>query len=97
MIDDGRESLERLLQTFTYKPDWAFTIIEEGLLIRLIAVDTDNHRNRIPITFSIGIPSFVRPDFPWDRWLLDQIMEVEKHEAREFFKVNGVKVFDPHA
>jgi hypothetical protein len=31
----------------------------------------------------------------WERWLLDRILDVERHEAMEFFSVGGRKVFYP--
>lgn len=94
--DDGA-ALKQLLQKFTYKPGWTFDVEREGLVIRFTAIDADDHTKLAPVSFGVTIPAFVRTDFPWDRWLLDQIMVVEDHEAREFFKINGVKVFDPHA
>lgn len=88
--------LEELLRWFKYKPDWTFSI-ERGLLaIRAIVVDADDPKRVIPVTSYIELPRFVRDEFPWDRWLLDQIIELERHEAMEFFQVAGVKVFDPH-
>lgn len=32
----------------------------------------------------------------WMRWLLDRIIEVETHEACEFFKIDGERVYAPH-
>lgn len=90
------EHLRALLRMFTYRPDWKFTIHEDRLLIRAIVIDTDNHQRLISLSFETFIPDMVKDDFDWPRWLLHAIMEVEDHEAREFFKIDGVKVFDPH-
>lgn len=90
------EPLNKILERFTYKPSWTFTICEGRLFIRALAPDTDDHTKIIPINFQTSIPRFRTPDYPWDRWLLDQILNVERHEAEEFFKIDGVKVFDPH-
>ena len=91
------EPLQRLLNGFTYRPDWSFVIENGVLVVRALVIDTDNTGKIIPLQFGIGLPSRVRPGFDWTRWLFDQIMEVERHEAQEFFKINGIKVFDPHA
>lgn len=96
LYHSGQEPLRVLLRNFTYKPGWNFYIGPDGLIIEALVTDSDNPKQNIRVSFGIGIPSFVRPEFPWDRWLLDQIMTVEDHEAREFFKIDGVKVFDPH-
>lgn len=90
------EPLRNILRQFTYKPGWTFNIRDDMLAIRLLAPDTDNVENIISVNNEVVIPRFVDERFPWDRWLLDQIMNVERHEAQEFFKINGVKVFDPH-
>jgi hypothetical protein len=31
----------------------------------------------------------------WTRWLLDQIVKIEIHEACEFFQIDGVRPFAP--
>ena len=32
---------------------------------------------------------------PWHRWLLDRILDVERHEACEFFQLGGERPFYP--
>ncbi len=32
----------------------------------------------------------------WQRWLLDQILLIERHEACEFFRVDGDRAYAPH-
>lgn len=91
------QPLRELLHTFTYKPGWTFHIKAGHLIIRTIVIDTDNPEQTIQVDFGVGLPSYVRDDFDWTHWLFHHIMTVEDHEAREFFKINGVKVYDPHA
>jgi hypothetical protein len=93
----GRESLRELLQTFTYRPGWSFYLERDTLVIRANVLNTDNPKETIRVDFGIGLPFPTPHKFDWTRWLFDQIMVVEDHEAREFFKIGGVKVFDPHA
>lgn len=91
------EPLRKLLRDFTYRPGWTFNVVGGLLLIEATVVDTDNPKQMIPLNFQVGLPSGVRDGFDWTCWLFHQIMTVEEHEAREFFKINGVKVYDPHA
>lgn len=93
---DCREAVSKLLQSFTYKPGWTFYVEADGLIIDALVIDSDNLEKTIRVQFGVSIPFYADAKFPWDRWLLDQIKMVEDHEAREFFKINGVKVFDPH-
>lgn len=88
--------LRAILAKFTYKPGWRF-YVEKGMLrVDAMVVDAYDHNKMTPLGYLHGIPSHVREDFPWERWLLDQIIEIERHEAMEFFEIDGVKVFDPH-
>lgn len=97
---DEPAALKELLSRFTYRPGWDFNILRERdtyiLHISADVVDSDNPHKIAPLQFAHGIPQFVPPAFDWQRWLLDMIMEVERHECREFFKIDGVKVYDPH-
>lgn len=93
---EKEEPLRKLLQVFTYRPGWTFKIERGMLLIQAMVIDTDDHKRRTPLNFAQILPEFVRDDFDWTHWLFYKIMEVEDHEAREFFKIDGVKVFDPH-
>lgn len=44
--------------------------------------------------FAVPPPELVaRP--PWRRWLLDRILDVERHEACEFFAIGGERPFYP--
>ncbi len=37
-----------------------------------------------------------RSEQSWQRWLLDRLLEVKRHEACEFFQINGERVYAPH-
>lgn len=90
------EPLRKLLRAFTYRPGWTFDVVAGDLIIRATVIDTDNLTKTTPLTYTRGLPLYVQDTFDWTRWLLAQIMIVEDHEAREFFKIDGVKVFNPH-
>lgn len=92
----SEEPLRAILRTFTYRPGWKFAIVDGRLMIRAMVIDTNDHSQMTPLCNVQSIPEFVRKDFDWPRWLLHVILEIEDHEAREFFKIDGVKVFDPH-
>ena len=88
--------LKDLLQTFTYRPGWKFFVLDGAIHVQAMVIDTDDHERMTPLRFVRPLPQFTRDDFDWTRWLLYIVLEVEDHEAREFFKIDGVKVFDPH-
>lgn len=92
--DEG--PLKEILRSFTYRPGWRFSVEDKHLVVRATVIDTDNPNQEVPLGFEISLPSFTDPVFDWTDWLFRQIMTIEQHEAQEFFKINGVKVFDPH-
>jgi hypothetical protein len=32
----------------------------------------------------------------WQRWLFERLLEVERHEAMEFFQIDGTKPYAPN-
>lgn len=92
-----RHPIEDVLRKFTYRPGWKFSVFRARTLrIDAYVVDTDDHRRTILVTFEIGLPYPVPMHMDWQEWLFRQVMEVENHEAREFFKIDGAKPYDPH-
>lgn len=42
------------------------------------------------------VPAATYDQRSWQRWLLDQVIRVESHEACEFFEVDGDRPYAPH-
>lgn len=90
------QPLRDLLRVFTYRPGWEF-FIERGMLrVRATVIDSTNQTQSCPLSYEHALPRYTHPGFDWQRWLFDQIMTIERHEAQEFFQVAGVPVYDPH-
>lgn len=49
---------------------------------------------RVHHLFPVPAAAFNRSS--WQRWLLDRFLDVQTHEACEFFRVAGDRVFAPH-
>lgn len=49
---------------------------------------------RVGHLFVVPAASYNRDS--WQRWLLDRFLDVEQHEACEFFRIGGERVFAPH-
>jgi hypothetical protein len=43
-----------------------------------------------------AVPPLAYDDETWQRWVLDRIIDVETHEALEFFRVDGNAVYFPN-
>lgn len=97
--------LEELAKQVTYKPGWMCYITHEigddgsGGWKLCIVSDTEDsmnrgHRRRTRFEFLIPAASYNRNN--WAVWLFERHVDVERHEAGEFFQINGVREFAPH-
>jgi hypothetical protein len=89
--------LDRLVSTLTYKPGWHFSLgyIDRGqgsagqtLVIRVSGPDTNEFSRMIDVLHYMPIPPAAYNRQSWQRWLLEQILLVEQHEACEFFRID---------
>lgn len=89
------------LELVTYKAGWSFGLYEdrwEGPHI-LIVVPTPN-AYRPTETIELGVRSPLPPFADADAlhsWLMWRLGRIESHELREFYRVDGKIVDDPHA
>lgn len=64
----------------------------------VITTDTVNSYNqdqRIRVSHLFIVPAATYNESSWRRWLFEQFVLVERHEAAEFFTVDGAKPFAP--
>lgn len=96
--------LADLVARTTYKPGWTLELREldreqgsQGLTLCISATVPDSLHPGQTVSFLHLMP--VMPAAydaeTWTRWLLDQLLLVEQHEALEFFKVDGNAPFFP--
>ncbi len=96
--------LADLVEELTYKPGWAFMLadVERGqggegltLIIRITAPDTNAPYRTVNVVHYLIVPAAAYGPESWRRWLFDQILLVEQHEAAEFFRIGGKQPFAP--
>jgi len=63
------------------------------LAITLTSPDSDEPRRMISVTHHLTVPPY--EVMPWKRWVLEQILLVERHEACEFYQIGGDRPFYP--
>lgn len=96
--------LAELVAKLSYKPGWTFELQElkrrwgsEGLTLCIGA----NVPNSLSPGESVGIlhlmpvPPSAWDKESWTRWLLDQILLVERHESMEFFQIGEKRPYFP--
>jgi hypothetical protein len=84
-----------------YRPGWFFAVEERGFedpWLRMLATGVMNAYDP-QSTIDLGIDSPIPPMANTDqlyRWLMWRLERVESHEAREWFRIDGAVLFDPH-
>ena len=95
-----------LLRGVQYRPDWTFAYfpnydrgqgsVGDTLIIRVTTEDSNHPENKITVNHVFIVPAAAYDTRAWQRWLFEQILLVEKHEAMEWFKVDGGKPYAPN-
>jgi len=98
------EILFRLVDHLSYKPGWRVELIDcdrgqgsEGLTLIITTNTTDSyhHERRRHVNHLFIVPAAAYDERSWQRWLLDRYIDVESHEACEFFTIDGDKPYAP--
>lgn len=97
--------LEDLVSKLKYREDWTFYLPREydrgqgsrGLTLNIVITccDTYHPENEIRIRHLMPVPPAAYNRRSWQRWLFEQILLVERHEAAEFFQIDGDRPYAP--
>jgi hypothetical protein len=85
----------------SYRPGWSLTVEERGFedpWLRVLALDVGDAANPGQ-SIDLGVDSPIPPMADVDalhRWLVWRLGRIESHESREFYRVGGFPLFDPH-
>ena len=101
-MTDRPNPVKELIKELTYKEGWKFEVVppfydygHELLKVTVTTVDPKT-KHPVDVTHRRPIPPTIWPADFWSRWLLDQIIDIETHEACEFFKLGDRRPFYPH-
>jgi hypothetical protein len=96
--------LLELVKKIKYK-NWRFTVedIDRGqgskgltLIIYVVCHDTYDPDHIMGVNHYMIVPPAAFDERAWRRWVFDQVLLVEQHEACEFFQVDGQRPYAPH-
>jgi hypothetical protein len=97
-------ALRALLNWLEYKQGWTFWLSDmdrgqgsAGLTL-VITITTPNSYHppvMIRVAHLMPVPPAAYDERSWQRWLFEQILLVERHEACEFFSIDGDKPYAP--
>lgn len=97
--------LADLVDQLEYKNGWRFRLEQRDrgqgsvgltLTIQITGPDSYDPHQIMRVNHYFPVPPASYLKHTWQRWLLEQVVLVERHEACEFFTVEGVKPFAPH-
>lgn len=100
---DSAAILADLVPRLTYKPNWTFALQEvsrgqgcEGLTLMIGAKVPDSFGNgETEVLHLMPVMPAAYDEESWTRWILEQILLVEQHEALEFFRIDGEQAYFP--
>jgi hypothetical protein len=99
------ELLAGLVRRLKYKDGWRFELadIDRGqgsggltLVICLTCQDSYHPEQTMRVNHFMIVPPAAYNERGWCRWLLDQILLVERHEACEFLMIDGHRPYAPN-
>jgi hypothetical protein len=99
--------LAALVETCEYREGWHISLTQDDCdrgqgsigLTLLIVVETVNSyppRQPMRVRHLFPVPPAAYNRASWARWLFEMFLLVERHEAMEFFTVDGAKPFAPN-
>jgi hypothetical protein len=98
------DELASLIDGLTYKARWQFSLEEldrgqgsAGLTLCILITTPDSyHPKEIRrVMHYFPVPPAAYDVRSWRRWLFEQVLLVETHEAMEFFTIDGEKPYAP--
>lgn len=98
-------ALKKLVDNVKYKEGWDFTLVDldrgQGskgltLIIRITVPDSYHPEHMFTVLHYMIVPAASYNEQSWKRWLFDQILLVERHEACEFFMIDDFRPYAPH-
>jgi hypothetical protein len=99
--------LRDLVSKLSYRPGWRFALDDidrgqgsSGLTFIVVSLGYDTYHPDRGETYRVEhyfpVPPAAYDERSWRRWLLERLIEIERHEACEFFQVDGERPYAPH-
>ena len=91
------------LELIEYKRDWQIYLEAPDnecpvykLMIVSRTMDSYDEARDIRVRHEFMVPPADYQKHVWIAWIFDRFLDVERHEAGEFFKFDTLRVFAPH-
>jgi hypothetical protein len=95
-LETAADVLRALIPRLSYKEGWEFRLDDnDRLMIRLEAPNSLDPGRRVGIVHTCPMTPWPLDERALARWVFEHVAKVERHEACEFFKVDGRAPFFP--
>jgi len=97
--------LAEMVSRLRYKAEWKFTLetLDRGqgshgltLCILINTPDSYHPETRRSVVHYFIVPAAAYDEQSWRRWLFDRVLDVETHEACEFFQIADEHPYAPN-
>jgi hypothetical protein len=96
--------LSDIISRTDYRPGWRVGLNHDRetdvLTLEVVSLGYDTHHPDRGETYRVLhlfiVPPATYNEQSWTRWLLDRFIEIETHEACEYFRVGGKQPFAPN-
>lgn len=99
--------LQELVDNLEYRPGWTFSLRDldrgqgsEGLTLDILTLGYNAYHHERGESYRVHhympVPPAAYDRQSWRRWLFEQCLLVERHEAMEFFSVDGDRPYAPN-
>ena len=100
------EDLRLLVNSLEYRPGWEFGLYDSdrgqgcaGLTLDILTSTVDTYDPDSSRSYGahhkMPVPAVNWDRNGWTNWLYEMCLAVETHECREFFRIDGKRVFAP--
>ena len=100
--------LRELVEVMAYRPGWTFRLIDDldrgqgsvGLTLDIVTLGYNSYHPEQGENYGVHhympVPPASYNRASWQRWLFDQCVLVDRHEAMEFFQIDGSRPYAPN-
>ena len=97
-----------LVERCSYRPGWTIELLDDydrgqgsaGLTLDIVTLGYNSYHpergEHYQVHHYFPVPPAAYDERSWRRWLFEQFLLVERHEAMEFFQIDGERPYAPH-
>lgn len=98
-------ALQEVVDAIEYKAQWMFRLFNgdrgdgsAGLTLEILVFSPDSYQptQERGVRHWFIVPAATYDSRAWTRWVFDRVIDVETHEACEFFKHQGLRPYAPN-